>query len=175
MKHYAGIGSRRTPSAILALMRLAAKKLASEGWTLRSGGAEGADIAFEQGAFDGKALIYLPWPSFNADLRAGGSLHRISAYPTDEAREIAAQFHPAWDKLTAGGQSLMARNTHQILGDECESPVKFVLCWTENASGKGGTGQAIRIAKELGIPVYDLADPVARARIEDWLSNGASA
>ena len=34
---------------------------------------------------------------------------------------------------------------------------KFVICWTKNGKGTGGTGQAIRIAKGFGIPVFDLA------------------
>lgn len=47
---YAGVGSRETPPQVLAVMRSAARVLASRGWILRSGGALGADSAFEAGA-----------------------------------------------------------------------------------------------------------------------------
>lgn len=169
MKFYAGIGSRKTPSAVLRLMRVAARRLAENDWVLRTGGAEGADIAFEQGAFDGEAHIYLPWATFNSDLRTGGERHYVTSYPSIEARKIAEQFHPAFHKLTAGGQALQARNTHQVLGADCKSPASFILCYTENASGGGGTGQALRIARAHDIEVFDLGDTNTRSRLEAWL------
>lgn len=46
---YAGIGSRETPRSILDLMTAIARKLEALGYTLRSGGATGADTAFEEG------------------------------------------------------------------------------------------------------------------------------
>lgn len=49
MKIYAGIGSRKTPKKILEQMRNISSFLAKEGYTLRSGGADGADSAFEDG------------------------------------------------------------------------------------------------------------------------------
>lgn len=66
---YAGIGSRKTPPAELARMEAVGAILQRQGWTLRSGGADGADSAFERGADrasreDGTAAhkeIYIPW------------------------------------------------------------------------------------------------------------------
>ena len=49
-KTYAGIGSRRTPPEILRLMERMALILSGAGYTLNSGGAKGADSAFENGA-----------------------------------------------------------------------------------------------------------------------------
>lgn len=42
-KHYTMIGSRSTPEDIMKLMERLAYKLASQGWVVRSGGADGAD------------------------------------------------------------------------------------------------------------------------------------
>jgi hypothetical protein len=42
---YTGIGSRQTPEPILSCIRDLARKLAQDNWTLRSGGASGADAA----------------------------------------------------------------------------------------------------------------------------------
>ena len=47
---YTGIGSRETPQQTLATMVVIGKYLAEKGWVLRSGGAEGAVSAFEEGA-----------------------------------------------------------------------------------------------------------------------------
>ncbi|HRY03076.1 MAG TPA: hypothetical protein P5256_08115, partial [Beijerinckiaceae bacterium] len=41
----------------------------------------------------------------------------------------------------------------------------FVICWTKDARGGGGTGQAIRLARAHGVPVFDLADPQTLASV----------
>jgi hypothetical protein len=46
---------------------------------------------------------------------------------------------------------------------------KFVVCWTPGGLLKGGTAQAMRIAHAYGIPVFNLADPVYRARLETYV------
>ena len=50
MKYYAGIGSRETPQEFLEFFVKLARFLYSKGYTLRSGGADGSDKAFEIGA-----------------------------------------------------------------------------------------------------------------------------
>lgn len=157
---YAGIGSRETPEDVLLIMRNLGYVHAKLGWTLRSGGAEGADSAFEQGAFQGMELdvlepwpeIFLPWEGFNG--RPVGPDH---LEPLPAAYEIAEQFHPAWDRLTQGGKRLHARNAHQILGPGLDNLSEFVVCWTPGGKGGGGTGQALRMARHYEIPIYDLA------------------
>src|SRR4051812_44414023 len=116
MRHYAGIGSRSTPPDVLQLFHDVAYQLATLGWTLRSGCAEGADTAFENGALDAylgpvsrpKPELYLPWPRFEGRHKPLVALER----PAPPAYEIAAQHHPAWDRLSAGARSLHARNVH---------------------------------------------------------------
>jgi hypothetical protein len=51
---------------------------------------------------------------------------------------------------------MMARNCYQMLGLDLKTPVEFVICWTPQGKGAGGTGQALRIARDLKIPIYDL-------------------
>ena len=53
-RSYAGIGSRKTPPHVLAAMTQIAEALAERGYILRSGGAGGADSAFEKGAGSAK-------------------------------------------------------------------------------------------------------------------------
>lgn len=150
VKSYAGIGSRETPHDILSIFVSIGGFLAKRGYTLRSGAAKGADQAFELGCdlFLGKKEIYLPWAGFED---SASSL--IVKDPL--AFQIAEEYHPSWKTLSQTAQKLLARNTHQILGWDLRSPCNFVVCWTKGGKGGGGTGQAIRIAVDKGIPIFD--------------------
>ena len=160
---YAGVGSRETPEAMLVYFRHLAGVLETSGYTLRSGGAPGADSAFEQGVFKLKE-IFLPWKGFNGN---ASPLYRLP----ELAFTLAEKFHPAWPKLKPAVRCLMARNVLQVLGPNCDSPSAFVVCWTKDASGAGGTGQAIRIARAYRIPVFDFGDPVrAHGELTTFLS-----
>lgn len=140
--YYAGIGSRETPPEILSLMTRIAEKLSSMGYILRSGGAPGADTAFEFGSDPEKMEIFLPWKGFE------GNLSPLWG-PSDAAMLLGAEFHPAWDGLSDGSKRMHARNCHQVLGSDLETPVSFVICWTQGGKATGGTGQALRIAESL--------------------------
>ena len=54
-KPYTGIGSRNTPADMMLTIAKVGFALGSLGYTLRSGGAQGADTAFEQGASTAQA------------------------------------------------------------------------------------------------------------------------
>jgi hypothetical protein len=161
--HYAGIGSRETPEEIQQAMVLVSNVLMKEGWVLRTGGAEGADSAFEFGASSrGMTELYLPWRGFNGRLSVNGLNE-----PTIEAMELSSRFHPAWERLSDGGRKLHGRNAHQILGKDVTDPAvsRFVICWTPKGMGSGGTGQALRIARHYEVPIFDLAKPEAYERV----------
>jgi hypothetical protein len=157
---YAGIGSRETPGDVFDAMVEFARLMAARGWGLRSGGADGADTAFANGALlwaPTRFELYLPWHRYN-----GHQVARLHG-PTEAAYELAAQFHPAWEGLSAQARTLHARNSHVILGPELDDPVSMVVCWTPDGSldgsspRAGGTGQALRIAADRGIRVFNLA------------------
>ncbi len=150
MIYYAGIGSRETPLEILNVFDDLGYFFAEKGFILRSGGAIGADQSFEKGCDrkNGKKEIYLPWMGFeNSDSTL--IVKNLKAF------EIAKKFHPYWHNLSQGAQKLQARNSHQILGRDLNTPCQFIVCWTRNGKGNGGTGQAIRIAKHYEIPIFD--------------------
>jgi len=156
--YYTGIGSRKTPQHVLEDMFNHAIYLAERGYTLRSGGANGADTAFEKGCdyAQGDKQIFLPWNGFNNLSTADEGYYVLDDKFYGEAEEIAEKHHPAWDRCSQGARRMHTRNVAQILGPELSEPCELVICWTPNGSGSGGTGQAIRIAKSLGIPVLDL-------------------
>lgn len=178
---YAGIGSRKTPPAALEMMRMIARQLAHEGYHLRSGGADGADSKFAQGAREagGDRTIYLPWPGFNEVVDENAvAFDRLPG--AAKAMQVAARFHPNWAGLhrRPAVRKLMARNVMQVLGEDCMSLSRFVICWAEDSefdrrgqlcNVAGGTGQAVRIAYGHGIPVFNLALPGHEARIRRWL------
>jgi hypothetical protein len=119
-------------------------------YILRSGAAPGADSAFEAGVPENaKKEIYLPWESFQG--------HDSKLYfVCEKAMSLGERFHPAWGCLSRHGKRLMSRNGYQVLGATLDDPVDFILCWTEGGKMKGGTAQALRIAKYYKIPVFNL-------------------
>jgi len=157
---YAGIGSRETPQEVLDKMTEVAKYLEELGYTLRSGGAIGADKAFEKGVTSKKEV-------FLGSVKTG-----------EREKKIAREIHPnpqALDnaKAKTTGKSisdfmwnLMGRNTNQIFGANLDTPVDFVLAWTQDgltdyrkrSLQSGGTGQAIDMASRKGIPVINMAN-----------------
>jgi len=145
-------------------MRMIGGRIRAAGGWLRSGGAAGADRAFEEGAQD-RCLVYLPWPMKGDEIR----FHRLTGArcvafddapdtAKDAARKSVDQYHPAPERLSFTGRRLHSRNYFQVMGFN-EQPVSAVVCWTPTVGGRpqGGTAQAIRIANSLDIPVYNMA------------------
>lgn len=178
---YAGIGSRKTPLGQRELVQSIARQLGRSGYLLRSGGADGADTWFDEGArdVDGRRSVYLPWRGFNdVDDEDAVVFDRLPA--ARQAMEIAASFYQSpyggtWGDLKQSVRKLMARNVMQVLGDDCASPSKFVICWAEGTEfdGRGrilnvagGTGQAVRVAHGHRVPVFNLALPEHARRLE---------
>jgi hypothetical protein len=147
-KFYTGVGSRKTPESVLSLFTQWAKELNDLGYTLRSGGAAGADSAFEMGASDKRKEIYLPWRGFNGNTSV---LFTVS----DDAMAIARTLHPAWQSLSEGARKLMARNVYQVLGSDLKTPSEFLICYTPNGNEVGGTALAIRLARCNDIPIFN--------------------
>lgn len=153
-------------------MREFAFHAAHAGWTLRSGGADGADKAFEDGCDDatGKKEIFLPWKGFNKN---SSTLYP----PPDGAMRIAEEIHPAWKALREPARKLVARNMQQVLGKELTSGVKFVICWTKDGCESyktysirtGGTGTAISLASLNNIPIFNLKNKYAHERALNML------
>ena len=159
---FAGVGSRQTPPEILTQMSEVARILTSEGLTLRSGGAPGADSAFARGAHPQARQIYLPANGHNGH-HTGRDPSLIVPDPDalSVMKQIAATVHPAWHRCSAYARALHARNVAIMIGAKPSEPdpAHAVVCWTPGAAITGGTGMAIRLAGIYRIPVYNLARP----------------
>lgn len=173
LRYYAGIGSRETPSHMLSLFESLASALGRAGYTLRSGGADGADTAFETGARAVQAArdIYLPWSGFNDN---DSPLHGV----TSAALDLAKTVHPRWDALGQGPRKLHARNCFQVLGRNLDTPSDFVVCWTpdgcETEAARtrqtGGTATGIILALRHGVPVFNLRNSSSARRLNEFLA-----
>ena len=152
-KFYTGVGSRDTPEDVLSVMRDLSRIYREMGWTLRSGGARGADTAFEENAGDLKE-IYLA----NSD-------ETIDKFSYDKAQRLASMYHPAWLRLPEYSKKLLTRNAFQVMGAKMDNPSDLIICWTKDGCishytrdiHTGGTGTAISIAFCKNIPILNLA------------------
>ena len=168
MKILTGVGSRETPREILEVMRRVCKKMVLQGYTLRSGGEDGADAYCAYGWGDAwsedpevhDAEIYIPWNGFNS-LKAGGE-NVVLVQDTgiiQSAHKILKEVHPAFDKLTRGPLALHTRNCFQVLGADLNTKSSIVLAYAKTDSKgnpMGGTATAINLAKREGIAVRNL-------------------
>ena len=144
MKYYTGIGSRKTPQSILSVMIKLAIKLEAEGWTVRTGDAQGADNAFKSATK--KHEVY------------------TASHCTSESMRIAQAYHPRWESCSEYARKLHGRSAFQVLGFELNKPSSFLICWTpdgctnhkERNIKTGGTGTAISIADANKIEVLNL-------------------
>ena len=214
---YAGIGSRETPAEVQGIMRALAAKMEQDNWLLRSGGARGADAAFEAGVSNpAHRAIFLPGQSFNGRRAGPGgyydaqqlpgwteALGTVTRYHPSRGYQLAAtemaqsgglplatveekrrRFGPKTDRsgrpLTleeeasgvALGVSLQARNAMQVAGPNLNRPADRIVAWTPGGEIVGGTGQALRMAQDMGIEIRNLGDPRVMRGAMRYLGEG---
>ena len=174
MSTYTGVGSRKTPPEVLAKMTRVAAELAARGCTLRSGGAGGADWAFEQGSPPRLTERYLPWHGFNGH-KVGRSSYEVSAY--QKAKAMVLKHHPDPERLSIGGFRCMLRNAFQVLGLNLDNPSDFVMFWAPSfkrcedgriCDAAGGTGQAVRIAFAHQVPCFLIGNPLSESQFHTF-------
>jgi hypothetical protein len=182
MPYYTGIGSRTTPTIIADLMTEIGIYFGRHGIILRSGGAQGADSAFEQGcdSVNGLKEIYLPSRTFMKRISGDNTFYfGDSRVNTNLSYEVGKKVWNSrinkieWDRLKPFTKALMARNTLQILGANLSVPTNIVICWTIDGEATGGTGQAIHLVEMINsnkkldyvIPIINLQKEESREMI----------
>lgn len=168
---YAGIGSRSITKKEEEIIQILAQQMNRYNFYLYSGHAEGSDQVFENATPSDHSVIFLPWDRFNYPFHA-----KYVYIKGDDPIGIDSvyRYHPAPDKLKRGGLACMSRNYFQIHGDESLGwpRVKFVISCTDEKNGvySGGTAQAIRIAKSLDIPVFNIRSKKWESELNQFIS-----
>lgn len=178
MKYYTMIGSRETPEDILMIMEKLAIKLFYDGWTVRSGGANGADSAAEAIMSESNPLaeIYIPWNGFNNHYRNKYNIVYSDLDLIDEAIKLCEIHHQYWKTIKKEAiKHLHRRNMHQVLGKDLKTPSKFCILYAtpDDKLGeghvKGGTGSANSLCLEQGVKVFNLYYQKEVDRIKKYL------
>lgn len=116
---------------------------------IHSGCADGIDkIGLERGhELKIETIGFIPWYSYNTHVHEYCS--KISTLSTIDVKafESVDKYHPAPQYLSQGARKLHARNYNIIV--DCD----LVLAAPSQSVGLGGTGQGIRIALGLNIPL----------------------
>lgn len=142
----------RAPDVQQAVLARATASLLSSTYKvmISTGGALGIDREAMESCELGYLLVYLPWAGYNINVVP--SYARTIVYNPKihhKWTESVGLYHPAPERLSKASISLMARNYGIV--EHANLVVAF-----PNEKGEGGTGQGIRIAKALGIPVIQI-------------------
>ena len=175
----AGIGHHTgTPEHILNLLTDICYQLAMNNGQLHTGNAKECDqachLGFHNAIAAGLADVqsfqsFLPYLSYQKEFREShyGVYHTPETQGEDlqkQAEAIAKTVHPAWDNLSFFSRGMHIRNVYQAKGQDLNSPVDFVLCYTrdgastgsETSINTGGSATCIKVASAMGKPVFNL-------------------
>ena len=175
---YTTIGSRETPAHIQMQMAYLGYSLSAEGHVIRSGGARGADAAFQLGSMATglpNREIYLPNATFT--MSPNGSKIPLDADPTHvvptetamiSAVELLRDNGIGRSRIRPGitAQDLLrrdpvvrlfARNAFQVLGYNLTTPSTELIGYMPLFGPPGGSKIAFDLAAAYGIPTFNLA------------------
>ena len=153
------IGSRNITKEEEERLFKLAKLYHDRGYTLRSGGAAGADSIINQ--FKNVEII-IPWNGFNGLRHDGRRVFVLDQLKDNaRARELVIKIHPAPKKLSEGAMKLHMRNIYQVTGVHGvhkRNLSEGVLYVADEHRGrvKGGTATAVHLAKKLKLKVHNI-------------------
>jgi hypothetical protein len=152
-KRIACIGSTKANTEDLQLCQLIGYTIAKMNIKLASGNAIGADQAYAQGAnFVDETLVYLYLTGKNHNTYAIKEKNNL-IYNNDHPEwvRIAKENHPKYDYLSSNIQNLFNRNAGIVIASDL-----VIALPSPNKSWGGGTGHGVKIAQQLGIPVWNI-------------------
>ena len=159
MKYITIIGSRKITREEHITLRSLADHFHEHGFTLRSGGAYGADSSINHLS---NIEIYIPWDGYNNLYHNGKTIFMLKYLPDQYlASKKVSEIHPKFEKLSRGAKLLQTRNIYQIIGykgkegtpSEC---VIYAADHDKNGEPVGGTRTAVMYARSLGIPTINI-------------------
>jgi hypothetical protein len=141
------IGTRHADSTQRSIAAWASAALSTDGFVISTGAADDIDSLAMAHCAPGRLAVYLPWASYNRHLVPRHA--RVTVYDQREHPQWSVSVeanHPNPSALTRGAFALHARNYGIV-----EPPCALVIALPGKQDG--GTGQGMRIAKQLGIPL----------------------
>lgn len=162
-------GNDNPPPVVQQVLQRLIPELENRNYVIRSGGMKGVENIVEELARN--IEVHLPWKGFD------GKDSKFT-FTTDEAKEFAKRYHPAYDQAKPVIQTFCAKNVRLMLGKDLKSPTQMLIIWSEDGveharertAKTGLTGVAVSIATEIHIPVFNLQRPDAEQRIMAYLS-----
>lgn len=164
-------GNDSPPPMVQQVLQRLVPELEKRNYVIRSGGMKGMENLVEELARN--LEVHLPWKGFD------GKDSKFT-YTTDEAKEFAKRYHPAYEQAKPVVQTFCAKNVRLMLGKDLKSPTQMLIIWSEDGAEHarertaktGLTGVAVSIATEIRIPVFNLQRPDAEQRIMAYLNQG---
>lgn len=170
---FAGIGPRKTPAHVLAQMTEIGRILANEGWVGVSGYSPGADQAWLAAVPHEQQEVWLPWWNYENALShqdPHGRFHKVQV--SEEIRAVAkSHYMHDFEALKVGAQLLFARNVAIMARDTLDTAVDMVCYWQDPKdidSSYGGTNHALRVAKEINIPCFNIGNDDELQALSDF-------
>lgn len=138
------IGTRNPDGAQQQAAAWVSETFSKAGHDVSTGAADGIDTVAMTHCVRGRLQLFLPWASYGA--RVSGAQITVYSPGVHQAwTDSVRRYHPNPDALTRGAFALHARNYGIVEG--CGLVIAFP------GEKDGGTGQGIRIALALGIPL----------------------
>lgn len=182
VKYYTGIGSRDISPDTYQLLVDIGERMAEKGYVLRSGGAQGADQAFQEGACKvdpDKTEIWLPDSTFEnkrlQDAKFLGSNYTVPDNSTREAAEewlIDSGVVKNIRSKNLKSRKLLCRNVYQVVGGTC--PILMPRKWlssvviyatNEEEIYKKGTRVGVWTGRHFGVPTYNVMIDKQRGKL----------
>lgn len=152
-RYYGGVGSRETPTGIIKEFERISYELSQLGLIPSTGCADGADASFRRGCAD--ARVYKCRDGFDGGIDPTRYDNYHKTY--DIVKSVLGNSY--FENASKFAELAHRRNCYQILGDDLNSPVEFVLLWAKpdssNKSVLGGTRMAYKLAKLHNIECFN--------------------
>jgi len=165
-------GESGIPETVKDDLVMLTKALMDKGIVMRYNGDNDAVYEKMLGGDLSKVEMYLPWKKFNTDFTPK------MAKPNDEAFHYAAYYHKGYAKLPGVVRTFLARDMHLLLGEGCNNPSKFLLCYSDDGAEcikdikfekTGKLSYCISVCDLLDIPVFNLGNDNAKARLIEFV------
>lgn len=164
------VSNKDAPPQVIDQLIEAVKLAESKSCTIRVTGLDGPDDAMEKAAV--KPEVHLPWKDFNQK-NSGFS------FVTDQALEMTRKFHSGFDGLSQAVQKIVSSSVRIVLGKGIASPALFLVCYSEDGAESyrekttktGNLSLPLRVASELGIPVFNFGKRDGFSRFSAYMNS----